>query len=385
MKKFLNIPIGNEGQKLYKINMQRISIAALFLSIFIPIILLINIVFLNQTLIRPEYNKFLCSILGVSVALLTVNYICGRIKGSRKYYKYIYRTYLSIVGLFMMLLSNSFFEKEHSLFYFFLSLSFFALVPILELKELICAELASWIFMGYLLVTNFDETAVASQILLFNILRIMITLWKYNYTVKKYRLACYRVNIKEKIEKDSLTGLANKTGLARRLDIVWPICTKNRLSCGMMMMELEAMDYVSRKYGYETEEECLKEIARNIKNTVRFRTDIVARVGKYKYAIFFQDIDKEDSMYVAKELRRIIRTTNIDCENGTISNLKVNIGIACTRNTKNVNAKQLQRNAEVSLKLAERSTDGNIAIGNRILLSGNRTVKTNDKVAKLLV
>ena len=125
-------------------------------------------------------------------------------------------------------------------------------------------------------------------------------------------------------------------------------------------------------------------MSRSIKNTVKFRTDIVARIGKYKYAIFFQDIDKEDSMYVAKELRRIIKTTKIECENGTISNLKVNIGIACTRNTKNVTNKQLQKNAEVSLKLAERSEEGTIAIGNRIVLSGNRTVKSKDKVAKLL-
>lgn len=384
MKNIFNIPVGQDGQKLYKINMQRISIAALFLSIFIPVILLINIVFLNQTLIRPEYNRYLCSVLAVSVMLLVVEYICGRIKGSRKYYKYIYRTYLSLVGLFMMLLAISFFEKEHSLFYWFLAFSFFAVVPILELKELIVAEIISTCFIGYLLVANFDETAVASQILLFNILRILGTLWKYNYTVKKYRLACYKGVERERIEKDTLTGLANKTGLSRKMDIAWHICTKNRLSCGMMIIELEAMEYVCEKYGYETEEECLREVAMNIKSIVRLRTDVIARIGKYKYAVFFQDIDKEDSMYIAKELRRVIRVTNIECENGTISNIKANIGIACTRNTKNISPKQLQKNAEVSLKLAERSEEGNIAIGNRILLAGNRTVKSKDRMAKLL-
>ena len=284
-----------------------------------------------------------------------------------------------------MFFAISFFEKEHSLFYWFLAFSFFAIVPILELKELICAEIISAGFIIYLLVLNFDETAVASQILLFNILRILGTFWKYNYTVKKYRLACYRGVESVRIEKDALTGLANKTGLTRRMDIVWPICTKNRLSCGVMILELEAMEYVSEKYGYETEEECLREIAISIKSVVRLRTDIIARIGKYKYAVFFQDIDKEDCMYIAKELRRVIRVTKVECEKGTISNLKANIGIACTRNTKNVSHKQLQKNAEVSLKLAERSAEGNIAIGNRIVLSGNRTVKSKDKMTKLLV
>lgn len=358
------------ARSLPSMNIQRCAIAALFLSIFIPIVLMMNIIFLNQTLIRPEHNKYLCGILLISLVFLFVKTIMGSAREARRYYRYVYRTYYIICGAFMILLSNSYFNREGSLFYFFLCAIYFVVVPVLDFNELVVSEVISNGFMVYLVFANYEIKSVAAQVILFNIVRIAVLVWKYGVVVNNYKLKS-RTRQKEIIpEVDSVTGIANKTGMLRKFEVVWPLCEKNNIACGAIMIDVSSVRRRLDKFGYISEEEFLIEISKSIREVVKYRTVMFGRVGKNKFLVGIQDTDKTELILFAKKIKRVLSKATSVSEG--------NMGVVLMKNTKRTSYEKLWNLAEMSLKVAKEAGRGEIAYGNKIVITkmpeGARTV-----------
>ena len=349
-------------RKLPAVNIGRCTIAAFFLSVFIPLILLVNIVFLNQTLIRPEYNKYLFGILILSVMYLFIRMIIGDGRVARKYYKYLYRGYLILCSGFMILLCNSFFDREGSLFYFFLCMIFFAIVPVFEKTELIIAEIVSVFFMGSLIVANIETTSVISQVLVFNFVRIAVTLWKYSIVFDTLELKEKLSRERDISEKDVITGFDNLHGLDRRMDIVWNVCCKNKLSCGAIVIDIEKAVKLYDYYGFTSKNDCLVKISNQIKAMLRKKTDIFARISTYKLVVIIQDTEREEMLLVGKKIR-----SGLGLDEG------VTIGISLLNDTNKHSYKNMLSVADKSLSVARKAENGAIAYGTKIVSTGNST------------
>ncbi|MDE6210051.1 MAG: GGDEF domain-containing protein [Lachnospiraceae bacterium] len=359
MKNILDKTIGGSYErKLPVINIKRCTVAAVLLSIFIPAILITNIVFLNQTLIRPEYNKYLFSILIFSVIFLFIRVIVGNTYEHRRYYGIIYRSYLVLCSGFMIMLCNSYFELEGSLFYFFLIMIFFAIIPIFNVGELIFAEIISISLMGYLIWSNKGVVTIASQVLIFNFARIAVTIWKYILVSRNIRMKLNTDGGKELVTKDKVTGYLNQQGLNRRMEIVWEVCRRNKVSCGAIVLDVESIAEDYKVYGFDSMEECLGDIADNVRKLLRDKTDIYARTGKYKFTIIVHDTERTELVLMAKKLQY-----SLECGSN------INMGIVLLKDTRRDSYANILNVANNSLELSYRANIGAIAYGRTVIKS----------------
>lgn len=359
MKNILDKTIGGSYERrLPVINMKRCTVAAILLSLFIPAILITNIIFLNQTLIRPEYNKYLFGILVFSVIFLFVRVIVGDKYEYRRYYGIIYRSYLVMCSGFMIMLCNSYFELEGSLFYFFLIMIFFAIIPVFNVGELIFAELISVSLISYLILSNKEAVAIASQVLIFNFARIAVTVWKYILVSRNIRMKLNTYGGKDAVTKDKITGYLNQQGLNRRMEIVWEVCRRNKVSCGAIVADVEGIVEDYKVYGFDSMEECIEDIAENVRKLLRDKTDIYARTGKYKFTIIVQDTERTELVLMAKKLQY-----NLECGRN------INIGIVLLKNTRRDSYANILNVANNSLKISYKANPGAIAYGRTVIKS----------------
>lgn len=357
MKYIFNKTIGGSYERrLPVINLKRCTLAAVILSLFIPAILITNIVFLNQTLIRPEYNKYLCGILLISVVFLFVRVLLGGKIENRRYYGMVYRGYLILCSGFMILLCNSYFEVEGSLFYYFLVMLFFAIIPVFNVGELLFSEMVVLILMIYIISTNRGMVSVASQILIFNFARIIVNVWKYVLVAKAFKEKMVLYNAKDYNTKDELTDFLNTAGLNRRMEIMWDVCRRNKVSCSAIAIDVSYIVSEHDLYGFESEEECVRELAQNIKRLLRDKTDIYARTGKYKFVVIACDVNQTELLLMAKRLQY-----NLECGR------YANIGIVLLKDTRRDTYANILKVADNSLKISRTTNIGAIAYGRNIV------------------
>lgn len=364
--------------KLPKLNLVRCNMAAFFLTLFIPTILLINIIFLNQSLIRPEYNKFLCGILIVQVIYLLSTVIANSSKNGHMYYKYLYRSYLILTGSFMMVLAVSFFNETGSLFYFFISMLFFSIVPLFSYKEFVVTELITVGYLISLVAMNSKSQSMIVQVVLFDIVRLVVTAWKYQVSINNIELKRRLIEEKDIADKDHLTGMLNRRGLNRKLCNIWPVYQRNKLSCGAIMLDIDFFKKYNDNYGHPAGDECLSKVAKLIRNTTRRNTDLIARIGGEEFIVFVQDADKSDLVFLSKKIQRCIEDENIEHSYSSVAgHVTVSIGLAYIKNARDKDYLSIYKMADKSLYKAKQSGRNCIAYGDNVI---SKVKKVDDSV-----
>lgn len=309
---FLNFYRKSNTYRLPAVNIKRCNAAVAFVAIFIPLILFINIVFFDQTLIRPEYNKYLFTIFIVSLIYLVLAYKVEKERRGKKYYKILYRSVMLVYAVLFAILSNSFFKIENSLFYFFISMLFFAIVPVFNMYEMLVSEMCAIAFMVYMVEANSSEKSLAMQIVWFNFVRIAVMLWKYRVTFNNLELT-KQIKFSDDVNiKDEATTLYNKKGLIRKIHNIWHVMQKNRASCGFITVGIDYYKKYEETYGEEKTKEAIKNVADSIKDVFRERTDLIARIDNKRFLVVVNEVDKKELIYLSKIIERKVEELGIE-------------------------------------------------------------------------
>ncbi len=369
MKKYIRLlERASIKRKLPKMNMERCLKSAVFLALFIPVILMVNIIVLNQTLIRPEYNKYLCAIIIYSILFIGGSLLAKKSKNAKSLYKYLYRTYFIAIGSCMMLLSATYFETVGSLFYFFLFMVFFAVVPFFGKNELIVSEIIAGTFMIYFVVVNIDIKMAVAQIILFNIVRITITAWKYMVTINNMKLQNKLNEEKQVSEKDLLTGLLNRRGLTRKTNIIWPLCKKHKIICGGIMIDIDNFKKYNDTYGHIQGDACIQKVAGIIHSQTRGRADMLVRMGGEEFFVFVKDTDKTEMTLIARKIRQALKDEAIPHRtNSTRGLVTVSSGVAIIKAETEDGCQRLYKMADKELYNAKVSGKDSISYKQKII------------------
>ncbi|WP_109512977.1 sensor domain-containing diguanylate cyclase [Pseudomonas ovata] len=111
---------------------------------------------------------------------------------------------------------------------------------------------------------------------------------------------------------DSLTGLGNR----RRLDIVLSdeVARARRQNTCLALIMLD-VDYFKRfndRYGHSAGDECLRQVALAIGQTLPRSTDLAVRYGGEEFTVLLPDTDRAGALQVADQLLQAIRELNIE-------------------------------------------------------------------------
>ena len=91
-------------------------------------------------------------------------------------------------------------------------------------------------------------------------------------------------------EYDSLTGLANRHRMGRRLDSILGAYKQAKRSCALMMLDLDRFKYVNDTMGHQAGDDLLRQVAERLRNIIGDRGEI-GRLGGDEFQVILPDID----------------------------------------------------------------------------------------------
>lgn len=179
-----------------------------------------------------------------------------------------------------------------------------------------------------------------------------------------------RSELKEKSassEHDPLTGLTNRRGLSRKINTLWPYCSRQNTNVGVIAIDVDFFKKYNDKFGHPEGDRCLKKIADAIKDSARRGTDIAARTGGEEFIVFVQDVEEEDLVAFALKIRQSIAELAIPhAYVGVSQYVTVSMGLAVVKPSLENSFQKLYEEADEALYAAKENGRNCIVCGNRV-------------------
>jgi diguanylate cyclase (GGDEF)-like protein len=145
-----------------------------------------------------------------------------------------------------------------------------------------------------------------------------------------------RNHLKRLAVTDGLTDLANR----RRFDEVLQneLNRHSRLQSplSLIMLDVDFFKNFNDGYGHVVGDNCLKQVAYTIRNTLHRPADFAARYGGEEFSCILPDTDQSGAIIIAEKIRNNIENLNIPHRNSLISDyVTASLGVltvpACSR------------------------------------------------------
>ncbi len=140
---------------------------------------------------------------------------------------------------------------------------------------------------------------------------------------------------RNRAERDLLTGLRNRQGLARitpRLERRLIDQRRNREGEGMAdyvaMIDIDFFKSVNDRFGHPNGDRVLREVGQTLAHTVRWRKDITARLGGEEFFAFLSAAGREGAQASAERIRQAVEKALIPLDDFPAIQVTVSVGIA---------------------------------------------------------
>jgi diguanylate cyclase (GGDEF)-like protein/PAS domain S-box-containing protein len=107
-------------------------------------------------------------------------------------------------------------------------------------------------------------------------------------------------------QMDGLTGVANRRAFDLTLEREWERAARNNRPLALLMVDVDHFKKFNDGYGHQAGDECLKQVAALLRQSVERPADFVARYGGEEFAVILPDTDSQGAMEVAGRLHRLL-------------------------------------------------------------------------------
>jgi len=148
---------------------------------------------------------------------------------------------------------------------------------------------------------------------------------------------------------DGLTGIPNRRRFDDFFNLAFSLSIRNSWPIAILMLDIDEFKKYNDTYGHLQGDECIKNIAAVLKNTVKRKTDIAARYGGEEFIVVLQDTNKDGIIKISKEIMRGIKDLNMEHIQSTYGVVTVSIGIVYEVPSKNQNPAEFIEKADEAL------------------------------------
>lgn len=149
---------------------------------------------------------------------------------------------------------------------------------------------------------------------------------------------------------DSMTGIANRRNFDRVLDKEWRRAIRSKLPISVMMIDVDYFKLYNDTYGHQEGDECLKQIAQILKDSLKRPADALCRYGGEEFVIILPDTPSQGAEQVGETLRQAVIRSGITHKNSKVlDRVTVSIGIATMLASARFDPKDLVQNADKAL------------------------------------
>jgi diguanylate cyclase (GGDEF)-like protein len=140
------------------------------------------------------------------------------------------------------------------------------------------------------------------------------------------RDALVRVEANSRI--DSLTGVANRRHLEEQLAAVWNMARRSAAPVSILMLDIDYFKQYNDALGHKAGDDCLRVIARAIKDKLLREHDMLARYGGEEFVVVLYDSDAEGAQSAAQRILECVRALQLPHPDSPVSGF-VTISIGC--------------------------------------------------------
>ena len=181
-------------------------------------------------------------------------------------------------------------------------------------------------------LTNSYLRIIAAISLLVMVL-LLLTGWYFRLSRRLRIEICARREAEAKLrqmsETDPLTGLHNLRYINDCLHEQLSEFHQGGNSFCVIMLDIDFFKMVNDRWGHPAGDRVLKEFAHRLREKTR-KTDTLARIGGEEFLIMLRDVELQQAMSIAEELREYIAATPFDLGDGNHQRITASFGICQT-------------------------------------------------------
>ncbi len=161
---------------------------------------------------------------------------------------------------------------------------------------------------------------------------------------------------------DQLTGVKNRRYLDRVLQDEYARSYRYRHSMALLLLDVDHFKRFNDAWGHQVGDECLRQVAAIIRDTVRVSVDHVARYGGEEFCVVMPETDAMGAFAVAERIRAAVEAMPFSAEGQTVP-VTISIGLAAQTPFNSEGSRELLKQADMALYQAK--GDGR----NRVILA----------------
>lgn len=188
------------------------------------------------------------------------------------------------------------------------------------------------------------------------------------HTIEKEKEELLSLNkeLDRQASTDGLTGVANRRYLNEFVEREWARSIRENTMISVIMVDLDFFKAYNDNYGHLAGDECLKQVARQMKSNIKRPADLVARYGGEEFAIILPNTDVEGAEVIAEACRKSVEDLAIVHGASAVSSfVTVSLGVACSREVQGRAATDLFAGADSALYKAKQLGRNRVAVFER--------------------
>jgi diguanylate cyclase (GGDEF)-like protein len=129
---------------------------------------------------------------------------------------------------------------------------------------------------------------------------------------------------------DGLTRVANRRHFDEYLQQQWTLLTRLQQSLALILVDVDEFKRYNDHYGHLAGDDCLKQMAQTISDSILRPTDLVTRYGGEEFAIVLPFTTLDGARQVAKTIKMAVYNLGLPHATSSVSDrLTLSLGISC--------------------------------------------------------
>ncbi|WP_018881123.1 MULTISPECIES: diguanylate cyclase [unclassified Thioalkalivibrio] len=151
---------------------------------------------------------------------------------------------------------------------------------------------------------------------------------------------------------DGLTGLANR----REFDAVLERECRSRreVNLALLMIDIDHFKPYNDRFGHQRGDDCLRQVARVLREAAHRPTDLVARYGGEEFACILPDTTLEGARAVGERVRREVEALQLEHPDNVTATVTVSLGVSTVSGARSTTPEALLGEADRLLYCAKR-------------------------------
>ncbi len=119
--------------------------------------------------------------------------------------------------------------------------------------------------------------------------------------------------------QDPLTGVVNRRGLERTLNLEWKRALRRTSPLSLIMADVDHFKAYNDHYGHQAGDRCLRRIAAQLQALAQRPSDLVARYGGEEFVIILPDTTIEGAQALAETMRDEVHALKLEHANSSVA------------------------------------------------------------------